>query len=122
MQGARFLVLLPIRHDMFTVLEAFSSRLPVICSRLSSLCDLVETGLTGLMFTPGDANAFAGQVRCAISNSSLLDELADRVHAIYDERCTPGVSFDMLIGVYRSVVFRSTFGWNALSPRVSGAR
>jgi glycosyltransferase involved in cell wall biosynthesis len=124
MQGARFLVLPSIRHDMFpiTVLEAFSSYLPVICSRLSSLCDLVETGVTGLTFTTGDANALAAQVRCAISNSSLLEELAARAHAIYEERYTPEVNFDMLIGIYRSVVFRSTFGWNALSPRVSGAR
>ena len=124
MQAARFLVLPSLGHDMFptTVLEAFSSRLPVICSALPSLSDLVEAGVTGLTFSPGDANALASQVRRAISNPSLLDALAARAHTIYEERYTPEVNFDKIIGIYRSVAPRSMSRRNTLSLRASGAR
>ncbi len=105
MQAAKFLVLPSTRYDMFpmTVLEAFSSHLPVICSDLPSLNELVESGMTGLTFPPGDANALAAQVRRAVSNPSVLDELGGRAHSIYEERYTPEVNFKQLIGVYRSL-------------------
>jgi glycosyltransferase involved in cell wall biosynthesis len=124
MQAAKFLVLPSIGHDMFpiTVLEAFASRLPVICSDLFSLRELVETGVTGLTFTPGDANALANQVRCAISNSSMLDELAVRAHAIYEERYSPEANFNNLIGIYRSVALGSMTPRSTLSLGPSGAR
>jgi glycosyltransferase involved in cell wall biosynthesis len=105
MQAAKFLVLPSTRYDMFpmTVLEAFSSHLPVICSDLPSLNELVESGMTGLTFPPGDANALAAQVRRAVSNPSALAELGGRAHSIYEERYTPEVNFNQLLGIYRSL-------------------
>ena len=94
----------------------------MICSALPSLSDLVEAGVTGLTFSPGDANALASQVRRAISNPSLLDALAARGHAIYEERYTPEVNFNKIIGIYRSVAVRSMSRRTALSLRASGAR
>ena len=47
--------------------------------------------------------ALAAQVRWAVSNPSTLDELGGRAHAIYEERYTPEVNFNRLIGIYRSV-------------------
>jgi glycosyltransferase involved in cell wall biosynthesis len=105
MQAARFLVLPSTGQEMFpvTVLEAFSSHLPVICSDLPSLKELIEPGVTGLTFRPGDAAALAAQVRWAVSNPSTLDELGRRAHSIYEEQYTPEVNFDRLMGIYRSV-------------------
>jgi glycosyltransferase involved in cell wall biosynthesis len=105
MQAAKFLVLPSTGQEMFpvTALEAFSSHLPVICSDLPSLKELIEPGVTGLTFPSGDAVALAAQVRWAVSNPSTLDELGGRAHAIYEERYTPEVNFNRLIGIYRSV-------------------
>jgi len=105
MQAAKFLVLPSIRYEMLpmTVLEAFSNRLPVICSDLPSLNELVESGVTGLTFPPGDANSLAAQVRRAVSNPSALDELGGRAHSTYEERYTHEVNFNRLLGIYRSL-------------------
>ncbi|HEU5272079.1 MAG TPA: glycosyltransferase [Xanthobacteraceae bacterium] len=105
MRAAKFLVFASIGMDMFptTLLEAFSNHLPVICSELPCLQELVKSGVTGLMFPPGDANALAAQVRWAVSNPSALAELSCRAHASYEERYTPEVNFNQLIGIYRSV-------------------
>jgi glycosyltransferase involved in cell wall biosynthesis len=105
MQAAKFLVLPSIVNEMFpmTVVEAFSSHLPVICSDLPSLKDLVKSGITGLMFPPGDANALAAQVRWAVSNPSALDALGQRAHLTYEKSYTPEVNLSQLIGIYRSL-------------------
>ena len=105
MQAAKFLVLPSIGHEMFpvTVLEAFSNHLPVMCSDLPSLGELVEPGVTGLTFPPGDANAIAALVRWAVANGSQLDELGRCAHSTYEERYTPEVNFSQLIGIYRSL-------------------
>jgi len=105
MQAAKFLVLPSAGHEMFpvTLLEAFSCQLPVICSDLPSLGELVEAGVTGLKFPPGNASALAAQVRWALSNASVLEELGRRAQAVYEERYTPEANFSQLIRIYRSV-------------------
>jgi glycosyltransferase involved in cell wall biosynthesis len=105
MQAALFLVLPSIGYEMFpvTVLEAYASELPVICSDLPSLGGLVETGVTGLRFPPGDAPGLAAQVRWAISNPSVLRQFGNRARVTYEERYTPEANFAQLIDIYRSV-------------------
>jgi glycosyltransferase involved in cell wall biosynthesis len=64
---------------------------------------LVETGVTGLKFAPGDERDVASRVRWARRNAPMLDEYGRRARSIYEERYTPEVSFENLIGIYRSV-------------------
>jgi glycosyltransferase involved in cell wall biosynthesis len=105
MQAAKFMILPAIGFEMFpvTVLEAFAGRLPVICSELPSLAGLVESGMTGLTFPPGNAGALAARVRWAIANPSELNELSRRAFSIYEERYTPEVNVGRLVGIYRSL-------------------
>ncbi len=105
MQAAKFLVLPSVGNEMFpvTVLEAFASRLPVICSDLPSLRELVEPGVTGLVFPPRDAEAFAAQVRLATSGTLSVDQLGRDAQDIYEERYTPEMNFNQLIGIYKSL-------------------
>jgi glycosyltransferase involved in cell wall biosynthesis len=105
MQAAKFLVLPSIGKEMFpvTILEAFSNCLPVICSDLSSLREIVEPGITGLTFPPGDASALAAQVRWALSNASAFEEIGRRGRSVYEVRYTPEVNFSQLMSVYQSL-------------------
>jgi glycosyltransferase involved in cell wall biosynthesis len=105
MQAAKFLVLPSIETEMFpvTILEAFSNCLPVICSDLSSLRGLVEPGITGLTFPPGDASALAAQVRWALTSASAFEEIGRRGQSVYEVRYTPEVNFSQLMSVYQSL-------------------
>ncbi len=105
MQSAKFLVLPSSGFEMFpvTVVEAFSSRLPVICSDLSTLKELVEPGVTGLTFSAGDPAALAERVRWAVANPSALEEIGRRAQAIYEECYTPEVNFSRLMDIYSSL-------------------
>jgi glycosyltransferase involved in cell wall biosynthesis len=109
MHAAKFLLLPSRGYEMFpmSVVEAFASGLPVICSDLPTLKELVKQGANGLTFPPGNANGLAAQVRWAVSNPATLDDLSRRARACYEERYTPEVNFDRLMGLYRSLARRA---------------
>jgi glycosyltransferase involved in cell wall biosynthesis len=105
MQAAKFLIVPSMGCETFglTIVEAFASHLPVICSDLPSFRELIEPGINGLTFARGDADALAAQVHWALSNPSALDELSQRASAIYEKRYTPEANFDQLVRIYQSV-------------------
>lgn len=106
MRAAKFLVLPSVGQEMFpiTALEAFANRLPVICSDLASLSDIVSHGANGLTFAAGSAAALADRVRWAINNPKALDEIGARARAIYEARYTSDANFEYLMRIYRSVI------------------
>lgn len=114
MQTAKFLILPSMWHEMFpmTVLEAFASRLPVICSDLPSLKNLVAHGVTGLKFPPGDATALAAQVRWAIFHPSELEDFGGQALSTYEEQYTPEINLKHLIRIYSSLVAERWRGAN----------
>ncbi|HQT80546.1 MAG TPA: glycosyltransferase family 4 protein, partial [Rhodopila sp.] len=91
MLSACLLVLPSMGYEMFplTVLEAFAAGLPVICSALPSLRDIVEDGVTGLTFAPGLPGALVEKVRYVLSDPSRLDAMGSRARALYEARYTP---------------------------------
>ncbi len=44
--------------------QAFSYGLPVIASRIGGLSEIVEDGITGLLFEPGDHEDLGWKIRC----------------------------------------------------------
>ena len=57
------------------ILEAFSHRTPAIVSDLGGMAELVQDGVNGLRFAPGDAPGLAAQVQRLIDDPGLLAQL-----------------------------------------------
>ena len=64
MKRAQFLVMPSVCFEGFplVLVEAFAHGLPVVCSRLGGMAEVVEDGVTGLHFEPGDAADLADKV------------------------------------------------------------
>jgi glycosyltransferase involved in cell wall biosynthesis len=58
-----------------TIREAYHCGVPVIASRLGALPEKVVEGVTGLLFTPGDADALARVLRRTLEEPDLLPAL-----------------------------------------------
>lgn len=58
-----------------TILEALAYRTPVIVSDLGGMAELVEEGVNGLRFAPGDAVALAARLRQLLDEPALLPRL-----------------------------------------------
>lgn len=65
MRSAEFLVLPSLWYEGFpmTIVEAFANGLPVVCSRLGSMAEIVGEGVNGALFAAGDADALRRVVR-----------------------------------------------------------
>ncbi len=56
--------------------EAMAAGAPVVAAAAAGLCEVVEDGVTGLLYPPGDADALASAVRKLIDDVALRDRLA----------------------------------------------
>jgi glycosyltransferase involved in cell wall biosynthesis len=108
MSHASALILPSIWYENFprTLVEAFGSGLPVIASRLGALAELVEDGVTGVLFAPGDAVDLASKIRWAQENPERLAEMGRQARARYESDYTPERNYLTLLEIYRSAIGR----------------
>jgi glycosyltransferase involved in cell wall biosynthesis len=62
-----------------TVLEAFAAGIPVIGSRRGGIAELVQDGVDGMLFEPGNAQELAQLLENLLKDSSLLIKLKENV-------------------------------------------
>jgi glycosyltransferase involved in cell wall biosynthesis len=58
-----------------TILEALAHRTPVIVSNLGGMAELVQEGVNGLRFVPGDASSLAAKLKQLLDEPGLLPRL-----------------------------------------------
>ena len=106
MKRAAFLVVPSEWYEGFpmVIAEAYARGLPVIASRLGSLAEVVEDGVTGLHFTPGDAGDLAAKARWATENPAEVRRFGKAARKRYEERYTPDASFTALMEIYRETI------------------
>jgi glycosyltransferase involved in cell wall biosynthesis len=102
MRRARFLVFSSEWYENFpvTIAESFGVGLPVICSRLGAMQEIVEDRRTGLHFTTGDAHDLAEKVGWAWKNREFVEGLGRAARREYEEKYTAEKNYPMLMNIY----------------------
>lgn len=108
MDGARFLVFPSTWYESapMTIVEAFSRGLPVVASRLGSMAEIVEDGVTGLHFEPGATGDLADKVQWAWTHPTDMEQMAKAARATYEARYLPSKNYEMLMDIYRDALMR----------------
>jgi glycosyltransferase involved in cell wall biosynthesis len=106
MSRSRCLVLPSAWYEGFplVLVEAYSVGLPVVASRLGSLIELVEDGVTGLHFAPNDVIGLARAVERLTSDAAFAVRLGHASRRRYEDRFTPERVLSDLETIYRSVM------------------
>lgn len=72
------------------IIESMASKTAVIASRAGGVVDIIEDGINGLLFTPGDEKDLARQLDRLITDKTTRDRLAkaglEKVSTHYDRR------------------------------------
>lgn len=106
MWSSTALVLPSICFENFplTLVESFSCGLPVIASRIGALAELVQPGVTGLLFTPGDPADLARAVQWAAAHPQDMAAMGRNARALYERLYTPEINYRQLLAIYQSAV------------------
>lgn len=109
MKGARFLMFPSEWYEGFpvTIAEAFACGVPVLCSRLGGMQEIVENGVTGLHFTPGDAADVREKVLWAWSHPQETSTMGFAARAEFEAKYGAERNFGMLSEIYESVLSRN---------------
>jgi glycosyltransferase involved in cell wall biosynthesis len=106
MARAAFLVQPSVAPETFgmAIAEAYCQGLPAIASRIGALAEIVQDRITGLLFSPGDAEDLAATARWAHQRPDAMRVMGRDARTIYEERYSPGVNFQQLCAIYASAI------------------
>jgi len=106
MSQAMTLVLPSIWYENFprTLVEAFGCGLPVIASRIGALAELVQEGITGLLFDPGNAQDLADKMRWAQAHPDQMAVMGRNARTLYEAEFTAERNYVQLLNIYNDAI------------------
>lgn len=106
MQSAAFLVLPSLWYEGFprTIVEAYACGTPVLASRLGAMAEVIEDGVTGLLFTPGNARELSDKIAWALANPEAMQAMGQAARRRYETHYGPDVNHAQLLAIYRQVI------------------
>ena len=112
--GGKLLVLPSEGFETFgmAVLEAFVYGTPAAVSDLGLLPTLVQPGVSGVVFAPGDPDALLRAVRAAWEAPGLLERLGQGARAAFETKYTAAVNYAMLMDIYAQAIAVNQQGRN----------
>ena len=106
LRRARFLIFCSQWYENFpvTIVEAFASATPVICSRLGAMEEIVSDGRTGKHFTAGDADDLARSLDWAWTHPAELSAMGRAARAEFESLYSAEKNYSRLLQIYRRVI------------------
>ncbi|MGH9328219.1 MAG: glycosyltransferase family 4 protein [Terriglobia bacterium] len=105
-KAARFLILPSECYENFpmSIVEAFACGVPVICSRLGAMQEIVADGRTGLHFESGKAEDLAEKVDWAWNNAERMVEMGKEARQEYETKYTAKTNYPLLMEIYQRAI------------------
>lgn len=82
------------------LIEAYATGTPVIASRIGSLAELIEDGVTGLLAEPGNVRDLADRIRWARDHPREMHEMGDSARQRYEARFRGATHLAALLETY----------------------
>lgn len=103
---AALLVMPSLWYEGFpmTLLEAFARATPVIASRIGSLAELVEDGVTGRLVPPGEPAALATAIEAMLTGPAAATRMGEAAKAVSEARYDPTSNGERLEEIYRDAM------------------
>jgi glycosyltransferase involved in cell wall biosynthesis len=86
------------------LVEAFAHGLPVLASNLGSMKEIIEDGVTGLLFTPGNFNELAEKARWLFEHPEECTRMGKNARQVYLAKYTSEVNYNQLMEIYKQAM------------------
>lgn len=109
-KNADFIIMSSTWYEGFpmVLVEAMCCGTPAIVSKLGSMEEIVEDGVTGLHFACEDINELTKKINYLLSNKKLKKEMALQARQKYLTKYTAEINYQRLIEIYQSAIEHST--------------
>lgn len=103
---ARFLVFPSVWFETFgrVAIEAYAKGTPVIAASIGAVAEVVEDGVTGYLFQPGNSRDLAEKIHSLVNDDFKLQEFRRKVRRIYEDRYSADSNYDQLISIYQRAI------------------
>lgn len=82
------------------LLEAMFASIPVICTRVGGIPEVIESGINGVLAEPANPESLAAAMKAVLVDPVGADAMARRARAFVDERYSDRVMADSYIALY----------------------
>lgn len=86
------------------VVEAYACGTPVIVSQIGSLDEIVEEGVTGIKFEPGNPRDLAAKVETFWGNAAWRSALRQSTREMFEKKYTEEKNFEALMAIYEAAI------------------
>lgn len=86
------------------IYESFAMGKPVIGANIGGIPEVIDDGVNGLLFKPGDANELAEKIRYLLSNKDKLKEMGSNGRRKVLEYYCPEIHYEKILKVYQSSI------------------
>jgi glycosyltransferase involved in cell wall biosynthesis len=109
-KSARFLIVPSECYENFPmgIAEAFACGVPVLCSDLGGMREIVEDGRTGLRFSAANSADLANKVEWAWSHPEQIVAMGKNARREYQAKYTAEKNYPLLMEIYRRAVATET--------------
>jgi glycosyltransferase involved in cell wall biosynthesis len=117
-RSARFLVFPSESYENFpmAIAEAYACGVPVIAAKIGSTAEIVHDGVTGLTFTPGNAEELRRRVEWAMEHPDLMEEMGRRARTEFEVKYSAKRNYAMLMNIYeRALIGKAVWEQLAVS-------
>lgn len=106
MQKHMVLIMPSIWYEGFpmTLVEAYANGLPVIASRIGALEELVDHGVTGLLFDVGDPGSLAQAMQWALDHPQKMYQMGINARKKYEQSYTAKNNLQQLENIYMDAI------------------
>ena len=108
-KGARFAIVPSTYYEGFpmVIAEAMACGVPIVCSRLGAMKEIVADGVTGLHFSAGDADDLMRKVAWAWRHPSEMREMGAAARREYEDYYTADRNYSLLMEIYERTLNRA---------------
>ncbi len=106
MRDAAVLIVPSLWYEAFpmVVVEAYACGLPVVGSKIGSLDSLIEDGIQGVKYPPGDHKSLADNISCLLSHPNKLAEMSLNARRTYEDNYNADANYNALMHIYSEVL------------------
>lgn len=98
-------------------IEAFARQVPIVSSEIGAMAEIVEDKKSGLLFSPGNAEQMADNVRWAMNHRSELRQMGIRGRRLFEENYAADQNFPALMRIYERAIENYKLSCNGREAR-----